>query len=128
RRIEKDANSGLNDVTRGGPAFRHDDFAVANLYVQDWPVLGFTTQGTLVYNRNREGDEVFVDSNNAIQRPTSLGLGRGSDYDVGYLGLNGDGHFGRWNLTTSLYGAVGSIYHGLFLNRSEDIRAVFAAL
>jgi hypothetical protein len=127
RRIEKDANSGLNDVTRGSPALRDDDFAVANLYVQDWPVLGFTTQGTLIYNRNTEGDEVFVDSNNVIQRPSSLGLGRGSDYDVGYVGLNGDGHFGRWNVTASLYGAGGSVKRGLFINHGEDIRAGFAA-
>jgi len=127
RRIEKDANSGLNDVTRGGPALRDDDFAVANLYVQDWPVPGFTTQGTLIYNRNTEGDEVFVDSNNTIQRPSSLGLGRGSDYDVGYVGLNGDGHFGRWNLTASLYGAVGTVDRGLFINHGEDIRAGFTA-
>ena len=127
RRIEKDANSGLNDVTRGGPALRNDDLAVANLYVQDWPVPGFTTQGTVVYNRNREGDETFTDGNNVIQRPSSLGLGRGSDYDVGYVGLNGDGHFGRWNLTTALYGAVGTVDRGLFVNRQEDIRAGFAA-
>lgn len=127
RRIEKDANSGLNDVTRGGPALRNDDFAVANLYVQDWPVLGFTTQGTLVYNRNTEGDETFTDANNVIQRPSSLGLGRGSDYDVGYVGLSGDGHFGRWNLTASLYGATGTVDHGLFINHSEDIRAGFGA-
>ena len=127
QRIEKDANSGLNDVTRGGPAFRDDDFVVTNLYVQDWPVPGFTSQGTLVYNRNREGDETFVDGNNLIQRPSPLGRGHGSDYDVGYVGVNGDGHFGRWNLTASLYGAVGTIDRGLFVDRSEDIRAGFAA-
>ncbi|MEJ1961145.1 MAG: hypothetical protein WDO56_06215 [Gammaproteobacteria bacterium] len=126
RRIEKDSNSGLNDVTHGG-ALRDDDLAVANLYVQDWPVPGFTMQGTVVYNRNREGDETFTDGNSVIQRPSSLGLGRGSDYDVGYLGLNGDGHFGRWNLTASLYGAVGTVDRGLFVNRQEDIRAGFAA-
>ena len=128
RRIEKDANSGLNDITSGGSPLRKDDFAVANLYVQDWPVPGFTTQGTAVFNRNREGDELFTDSNNVIQRPSSLGLGRGSDYDVGYVGLNGDGHFGRWNLTTALYGAVGTVDRGLFVNQQEDIRAGFTAM
>jgi hypothetical protein len=128
RRIEKDINSGLNDVIRGGPSLRDDDLAVANLYVQDWPVLGFTTQGTVVYNRNREGDEFFTDNNNVIQRPSSLGLGRGSDYDVGYVGLNGDGHFGRWNVTTALYGAGGTIDRGLFISQEEDIRAGFAAV
>ena len=128
RRIEKDANSGLNDITSGGSPLRKDDFAVANLYVQDWPVAGFTTQGTAVFNRNREGDELFTDTNNMIQRPSSLGLGRGSDYDVGYVGLNGDGHFGRWNLTTALYGAVGTVDRGLFVNQKEDIRAGFTAM
>ncbi len=127
RRIEKDINSGLNDVTRSGNVLRDDDLAVANLYVQDFPVLGFTTQGTVVYNRNREGDDNFVDDNGAIQRPSSLGLGRGSDYDVAYVGLNGDGHFGRWNLTTSLYGAVGKTDRGVFVAQEQDIQAGFAA-
>ena len=128
RRIEKDTNSGLNDVTLGAPALRDDDVAVANLYVQDWPVLGFTTQGTVVYNRNREGDDVFIDENGVIQRPSSLGLARGTDYDVIYVGLNGDGHFGRWNLTTSLYGAGGDTDRGMFIERGQDIRAGFAAV
>jgi len=128
RRIEKDTNSGLNDVSRGGDALRDDDIFVANLYVQDFPTLGFTSQGIVLYNRNREGDDVFADDNGVIQRPSSLGLGRGSDYDVYYAGYNGDGHFGRWNVTTSLYAAVGSTERGMFVDRSQDIRAGFAAL
>jgi hypothetical protein len=126
RRIEKDANSGLNDVFEGKP-LRDDDVGVINLYVQDFPALGFTSQFTALYNRNREGDETFIDDNNVIQRPTSLGLGRGSDYDVTYVGYNGDGHFGRWNLTTSLYGAMGKIDRGMFIDREVDIRAGFFA-
>jgi hypothetical protein len=128
RRIEKDTNSGLNDVTLGSDALRDDDLAVINLYVQDFPKLGFTAQGTVVYNRNREGDEFFVDDNGAIQRPSSLGLARSSDYDVIYVGLNGDGHFGRWNVTASLYGAAGSADRGVFVDLEQDIRAGFAAL
>jgi hypothetical protein len=128
RRIEKDANSGLNDiVSQGWAALRDDDVAVANIYVQDFPVLGFTSQAIALYNRNREGDEMFVDDNGVIQRPTSLGLGRGSDYNVTYVGYNGDGHIGRWNLTTSLYGAFGKVDRGVFVNREEDIRAGFFA-
>jgi hypothetical protein len=128
RRIEKDANSGLNDIfSAGGQALRDDDVGVVNVYVQDFPVLGFTSQGIALYNRNREGDDTFVDDNDAIQRPSSLGLGRGSDYDVTYVGYNGDGHFGRWNLTTSLYGAVGKVDRGAFVDREEDIRAGFFA-
>ncbi len=127
RRIEKDANSGLNNVFEGGQVLRDDDVYVANLYVQDFPVLGFTSQVIALYNRNREGDDNFLDSNGTIQRPSSLGLSRGSDYDVTYVGYNGDGHFGRWNLTTSLYGAVGTADRGAFVERSQDIRAGFLA-
>ncbi len=128
RRIEKETNSGLNDVSLGGDALRDDDIFVANLYVQDFPTPGFTSQGVVLYNRNREGDDVFYDANGVIQRPSSLGLGRGSDYDVVYAGYNGDGHFGRWNLTTSLYAAMGSTERGMFVDHSQDIRAGFAAL
>jgi hypothetical protein len=128
RRIEKDTNSGLNDVTLGSDALRDDDLAVINLYVQDFPKLGFTAQGTVVYNRNREGDDFFIDDNGTIQRPSSLGLARSSDYDVIYVGLNGDGHFGRWNVTASLYGAAGTADRGVFVDLEQDIRAGFAAL
>jgi len=127
RRIEKDTNSGLNDVTLGSDALRDDDVAVFNIYVQDFPALGFTSQATVLYNRNREGDDFFIDDNNVIQRPTSLGLNRNSDYDVVYLGYNGDGHIGRWNLTASLYAAGGTADRGMFVDLEQDIRAGFAA-
>jgi hypothetical protein len=128
RRLEKDANSGLNDVFKlGAQSLRDDDFAVANIYVQDFPRLGFTSQLIALFNRNQEGDDLFVDDNSVIQRPTSLGLGRGSDYKVTYVGYNGDGHLGRWNLTASLYGAFGDIDRGVFVDREQDIRAGFAA-
>ena len=45
RRIEKDTNSGLNDVGKG---LRDDDTFVANAYRQDFPVLGFTSQATVI--------------------------------------------------------------------------------
>ncbi len=44
-----------------------------------------------------------------------------------YLGYNGDGHFGRLNLTASAYYALGHQDHGLFINESEQIRAGFLA-
>ena len=39
--------------------------------------------------------------------PAALGIERARDFDVVYLGYNGDGHFGRLNLTASLYYAIG---------------------
>ena len=104
RRLEKDTNSGLNDVTVRP---RDDDVFIANLYVQDFPMIGFVSQGTVIHNRNREGDDFFFNDNNFIERPASFGEERGRDYDVTYIGYNGDGHFGRANLTVSAYYAFG---------------------
>jgi len=122
RRVEKDTNSGLNDV---GEGLRDDDIFVANVYRQDWPVLGFTSQATIVHNRNRE-DEFFFDENGFIARPASLGFERGREYDVTYLGYNGDGHFGRFNLTVSGYLALGR-NDAVFIRDETDIQAGFFA-
>ncbi|MGH8495952.1 MAG: hypothetical protein ACREVN_07425 [Gammaproteobacteria bacterium] len=124
RRIEKDTNSGLNDLSEG---LRDDDVFVANLYWQDMPVRGFVSQATVLYNRNREDDEFHFNKNGFIERPASLGLERPRDYDVIYLGYNGDGHFGRTNLTTSFYGALGETDSSVFTNVESDIEAFFAA-
>ena len=73
RRIEKDTNSGLNDL---GQPLRRDDVFIANVYWQDMPVSGFTPQATVVYNRNREGDESHYDSNGFLVRPAPFGTRR----------------------------------------------------
>lgn len=129
RRLDKDINTGLNDVVeQGDDALREDDFAVANLYIQDLPALGFTSQATVIYNRNREADDLVFDANGVITRPASLGLERGNNYDVTYVGLNGDGKLGRYNLTVSLYGAIGESDRSPFAEVEQDIRAGFAAV
>ena len=124
RRMEKDTNSGLNDVSE---SLRDDDVFIANVYWQDFPKLGFFSQASLIYNRNRE-DEVFYDTNDFIQRPASVGEERLREYDVYYLGYNGDGHFGRLNLTTSFYVALGEEKNAVFSGRKSDIEAYFFAI
>jgi hypothetical protein len=124
KRLEKDTNSGLNDV---GQKLRDDWIFVANLYRQDLPVPGFTSQATVVYNRNREADDIHIDKNGFPVRPALLGDLRGRDYDVTYIGYNGDGHWGRLNLTTSIYGAFGEDRNSIFTNRKAKIRSWFAA-
>ena len=123
RRLEKDTNSGLNDL---GKSIRDDDVFIANLYWQDMPVKGFVSQASILYNRNRE-DVFYFDENGFIQRPASLGQERSRDYDVYYLGYNGDGHFGRFNLTTSVYLALGEEDGSVFTGRESDIEALFVA-
>jgi hypothetical protein len=124
RRLEKDTNSGLNDV---GKRLRDDDVLVANVYWQDFPRKGFISQATVLHNRNREDSDFYYDENGFIQRPASLGGERPRGYDVTYLGLNGDGHFGRLNLTASLYYAFGQGDPGAFVDRKVDISSGFAA-
>lgn len=128
RRIDKDTNSGLNNlVERGAAALRDDDVFVANAYLQDWPRLGFTVQGTVLHNRNREGDDLRYDDNGILQRPASIGLERARDYDVTYVGASGDGHLGGINLSASAYLALGDSTRGTFSERRERIEAGFVA-
>jgi hypothetical protein len=128
RRLEKDTNSGLNDV---GKQLRKDDVFVANLYRQDMPTPGFTSQVTYVRNDNHEGGETYYDSNGFLVRPLPVGNFEGYNYDVNYLGYNGDGHFGRVNLTVSSYWAFGNQTNNEFSPlpgaNSADINAFFFA-
>lgn len=125
RRIEKDTNSGLNDITQ---SLRDDDVYVANLFWQDFPRIGFFSQATLIHNRNRERGKVEYDKNGFIQRPSSLFEERfARNYDVTYAGYNGDGHFDRLNLTTSLYYAYGRQDSTRIAGAEETISAFFMA-
>ncbi|HSW15458.1 MAG TPA: FimV/HubP family polar landmark protein, partial [Solimonas sp.] len=116
RRLEKDTNSGLNSINR---PVRNDDTFLANLYRQDWPVLGFTSQALVAHNRNREDGERFYDRNGFLARPASFGTEHPRRYEVTYLGYNGDGHFGRLNLTLSTYLALGNESAGPFIDRQR---------
>lgn len=123
-RLEKDTNSGLNSVVQRP---RDDFLFVANIYRQDFLIPSLTSQVTVAYNRNREGDEIEVDDNGFPVRPALLGTLRGRDYDVLYLGYNADGHVGRINLTASAYAALGQDRDSFFTNEKADIRAFFGA-
>ncbi len=121
QRLEKDTNSGLNDV---GRPLRKDYLFVANLYKQDFYVRGFTLQGTVIYNDNRE-TATFLNTNGFQVRPAVFGDARPHPYHVTYLGLNGDGHFGPWNTTASLYYANGRDTASQFSGKPADISAFY---
>jgi hypothetical protein len=121
RRLEKDTNSGLNDV---GAPLRKDDIFVANLYRQDFLVPGFTLQGTVFYNNNHE-TATFLNSNGFQVRPAIFGDARPHEYHVTYFGLSGDGHFDRWNTTASLYYANGRDAANPFTGQPADISAFY---
>ena len=66
-------------------------------------------------------------SQSSLMRPSSLGFEKMRSYDVTYFGYNGDGHFGRHNLSLSTYFAVGTEENGIFTDEESDIGAFFAA-
>ncbi|WP_144095316.1 hypothetical protein [Croceicoccus sediminis] len=123
-RVEKDTNTGLNDITQSP---RDDYVFTANVYRQDFPIVGMTSQLSVTYNMNREAGDIEVDKNGFPVRPALLGNLRGRDYDVVYLGHAMDGHFGRVNVTTQLYGAFGEDRNDIFTDDASKIQAFFAA-
>lgn len=123
RRIEKDTNSGLNDVTEQP---RNDDIFLVNLYRQDFPVIGLTSQATVLYNRNR--DDPKVDENGFPARPAEFGFAREREYDIVYPGLNFDGRIGLLNLTASAYYAHGENTNSPLSDVETDVRAYFVAV
>ena len=123
-RLEKDTNSGLNAILRTP---RADYVLVANLYRQDLPLPGMTSQVSVTWNANRERDDAQVDTNGFPVRPALLGTLRGRAYDVVYLGYNADGHIGRLNLTLSATHATGSNRNNIFTDRRAKISSWFVA-
>jgi hypothetical protein len=124
----KDTNSGLNDL---GEGLRKDYVFVANLYRQDFPVPGFTSQLVYALNVDNEANTIHYDKNGFLVIPAQIGDNRGYNYNVSYLGINGDGHLGRFNLTGSGYWATGHLSHNQFSpipnNNGAHINAFFAA-
>lgn len=91
-------------------------------------IPSLTSQFTVVYNRNRESDDIHVDDNGFPVRPALLGQPtRPRDYDVVDPGYNADGHVGRLNLTASAYAALGEDRNSFFTGEKADIRAFFGA-
>ncbi len=124
-RLEKDTNSGLNDITQTP---RDDFILTANLYRQDFPVVGLTSQVSVTYNMNREKNDVQIDHNGFPVRPALLGDLRGREYDVVYLGYSADGRIGRINLTASFYAALGEDRNSFFTSKPAQIRGGFGAV
>jgi len=124
RRLEKDSNSGLNDLSRSP---RRDEVYFANLYHQDFPLAGFTSQMTLAHNRNNESGPDYYDSNGFQVRPAVIGDVRPHDYQVSYLGYSGDGHLGRYGLATSTYLALGRDQYNAVAQKPQTIEAFFHA-
>ena len=118
--LEKDTNSGLNRFDR-----RRQNVYVANLFKQDFLAKGYTGQLSFHFNDDRANIE--YDRNGFKVRPAVVGDNRPHAIKVGYLGLSGDGHIGKLNLTNSYYFALGTDTRNPIAGRRTRVRAHMAA-
>jgi hypothetical protein len=123
-RLDKDTNSGLNDLTKKP---RDDYIIFGNLFVQDFPFPGLTSLVSGTVNLNRETERA-VDKNGFPVRPALLGDQRPRSYDAYYLGYSLDGRIGRFNISSSIYGVLGQDRYSVFTSRSSSIEAYFGAI
>ena len=119
--LEKDTNSGLNRFDT-----RRQNIYIANIYRQDFIKKGYTIQATALFNDDR-GSRHF-DRNGFQVRPALLGDARPHTIEVGYVGINGDGHIGRINLTHSYYFAFGHDSLNPIAGKRVTVRSQMAAV
>jgi hypothetical protein len=119
--LEKDTNSGLNRFDR-----RRQNVYVANVFRQDFIKKGYTIQGSLHYNDDPASRK--FDRNGFLVRPALIGDARPHSIKVGYLGISGDGHLGRLNLTNSYYYAFGRDDHNPIAGHAVRIGAQMGAV
>jgi len=127
--LEKNTNSALNSF-----ALRHQQVALANIYLQDFVFLGYTAEFVFVFNKDDGG--VHYDDNGFLVRPAPIGQvinqnpGAGPiphGIRVGYFGWLGSGHIHRINLTHAFYQAVGEDTFNPIAGRPVTINAQLAA-
>jgi len=99
-RLEKETNSGLNRFE-----WRDQQVGVANLYRQDFPVLGLTSQASVHYLRDEPTFQ--FDRNGFLARPDPAGSFTPHEIEAFYLGVAAFGHLGRVNVDGALYYVTG---------------------
>lgn len=119
--LEKDTNSGLNRFDT-----RHQNVYIANIFRQDFIRKGYTIQGSVHFNDDRAS--LKYDRNGFLVRPALIGDVRPHSIKVGYLGISGDGHLGRLNLTHSYFYALGRDDRNPIAGRSVRIKSNMAAV
>ena len=119
--LEKDTNSGLNRFDS-----RHQNVYVANIFRQDFLKKGYTIQASFHYNDDRRS--LKFDRNGFLVRPALIGDARPHSIKVGYVGISGDGHIGRLNLTHAYHFAFGKDDRNPIAGRDVQVRSHMAAV
>ncbi|CAN5585039.1 hypothetical protein BH11PLA2_BH11PLA2_35000 [soil metagenome] len=121
RQLEKDTNSGLNTYQ-----YRDQNIVISNWYRQDFLFPGYTAQASVHYNN--DGPSTLFDKNNFLVRPDPVGVFQPHRVEVAYLGLAGDGHIGRFNISHAAYLALGRDSLNPLAGQKQSICGQMAAL
>jgi hypothetical protein len=119
--LEKDTNSGLNTFEK-----RDQKVGVANFYAQDFLFPGYTTQLSLLHNR--DDGPLHYDVNGFLVRPAGIGDVTVHRQRVSYAGWTGEGHIWRLNISHAFYQAFGRDEHDPIAGQPVDVNAQMAAL
>ena len=120
RQAEKDTNSQLNTLHD-----RDQSIAIANYYRQDFLFPGYTAQASVHYNN--DGPSFIFDHNDFLARPDPVGVFRPHRVQAVYLGLAGDGHIGRVNVSNAFYWVTGRDSQNPIAGATQSINAAMAA-
>jgi hypothetical protein len=118
--LEKETNSELNTFDK-----REQKVFVANLFRQDFLTHGY--QVSLSYHRSQDDASTHYDANGFLVRPAKVGRARPHETRANYLGLAGDGHLGRLNVSHAYYFVFGTDSDQPLAGGAQDIRAQMAA-
>ena len=119
--LEKDTNSDLNTFEK-----REQKVAIANVFRQDFLTKGYTISASFHYSKDEP--DFHYDQNGILTRPAPVGLPEEHEVVSKYVGLAGDGHLGRLNVSHALYYAFGTDELNVVAGRPVDIQAWLGAL
>ncbi|HUR53730.1 MAG TPA: hypothetical protein VMZ71_06345 [Gemmataceae bacterium] len=121
RQQEKETNSQLNTFDD-----RNQNVVVANVFRQDFIFPGYTASASFHYNN--DGPDTLFDRNRFLVRPDPAGVFQPHRVEAYYLGVAGDGHIGRYNISHAMYWVVGRDSRNPIAGTSQSISAQMAAL
>ena len=118
--LEKETNSGLNTFDN-----RPKQTSIANFYRQDFIWPGYTTQVSFLYDYDKASLE--YDNNGFLVRPDPAGVAAKHSVNSYFIGVNGDGHINRFNITHSFYEVLGRDELNPIAGQKVNINAQMAA-
>jgi hypothetical protein len=118
---EKETNSLLNTFDD-----RQQNTLIANYYRQDFIWPGYTIQGS--YHFNRDQATFKFDRNNFLVRPDAVGVFAPHEVNAHYIGVAGDGHINRFNISHAFYWVLGKDQLNPLSGRPVHINAQMAAV